>query len=209
MPLKQPTPKNFPIFPFPIFNPFSFCITLILFCLSTSALAQSVTVAPESVVVYEASDDSNRWQGEAPVESVTLSLDPENVRSSGLTVTLKPGDFDSGNFIRDTNARRTVFETNEYPEITFTAEGIAAEGNSLADGERKAVNLRGDLTMHGVTNEVRLPVSVSRDGATLTATGAFSVLLSDYEMKRPSFLSNTVNDEVTLEFDITLTLADL
>ena len=143
------------------------------------------------------------------MESVALSLDPDDLRDSSLKVTLKPAEFDSGNFIRDTNARRTVFETNEYPEITFSAERIAADGNSLAEGESKEVTVRGNLEMHGVTNEVRIPVTVSRSEDTLTATGEFSVLLSDYEMERPSFFGNTVNDEVTLEFDISLTLADL
>ena len=69
--------------------------------------------------------------------------------------------------------------------------------------------LRGNLTMHGVTNEVRIPVTVSREGDALTATGEFAVLLSDYEMMRPSFFGNTVNDEVALAFDITLSLAGL
>ena len=204
MRLKRPDSPNFIIFNFP-----SLYTVLALLLLSTSTLAQSVTVAPESVVVYSASDDSNSWEGRAPVESVVLSLNPDDVRSSSLTVTLEPDEFDSGNLIRDTNARRTVFETGEYPEITFTAENVAAEGNSLADGEQKEVTLRGDLTMHGVTREVRIPASVSRDGNTLKATGEFAVLLSDYEMTQPSFFGNTVNDEVTLSFDITLTLADL
>ena len=181
----------------------------VLFLLvNTSVSAQTVSVAPESVVVYEASDDSNRWQGRAPVERIELSLNPDDLRSSSLTVTLKPAEFDSGNFIRDTNARRTVFETNEYPEITFAAERVAADGNSLADGARKEVMVRGDLTMHGVTNEIRVPVTVSRDGVTLRATGEFTVLLSDYQMNRPGFLGNTVNDEVALAFDIVLSLAN-
>ena len=207
MRLKQLNSPNFLLFNFFIFSASSLYTALAL--LLPSAFAQSFTVAPESVVVYSASDDSNRWEGRAPVESVMLSLNPDDVRSSSLTVTLEPDAFDSGNLIRDTNARRTVFETGEYPEITFTAENVAAEGNSLADGEQKEVTLRGDLTMHGVTNEIRIPLSVSRDGDTLTATGEFSVLLSDYEMTQPSFFGNTVNDEVALSFDLTLTLADL
>ena len=82
--LQRPTPPNFLIFHFLIFQ------FMALFLLSAGASAQSVTVAPESVVVYEASDDSNSWQGQAPVESVELSLNPEDLRGSSLTVTLEP-----------------------------------------------------------------------------------------------------------------------
>ena len=174
------------------------------------ATTYRATLQPESYIEYRASDSNDTWQGRAPLETLTLIFDSEALNSLSLEATLDPGKFDSGNFIRDANARRGVFETGEYPTVTLSAQGIEAQTNtvSLAAGETKQVKLRGSLELHGVTREVSVPVEVSREGDTLRATGEFSVLLSDYNMDRPSFLGTTVNDEVTVRFNLVSTLSE-
>ena len=172
------------------------------FASAFSAAPLSVVLAPESAVVYEASDERESWQGEAPVERLTLRFDDENVREGMLEIAVEPGRFSSGNLIRDANARRAVFETSEYPEAVFRSERIESHYETLPDGATREMRVVGVLTMHGVSKPVRVPVTVTRKGDTLLATGTFEVLLSDYEMTRPSFLGNTVDDAVRVAFEI-------
>jgi polyisoprenoid-binding protein YceI len=67
------------------------------------------------------------------------------------------------------------------------------------------VALNGDLTLHGVKRSQPVSARVSVNGATLRATGNFSVRLSDYEIRPVSAAGGTIKlkDELKLSFDIT------
>ena len=196
--------------PEPILLRLSLLPLLVLFLTGTTYRAE---LRSESFIEYEASDPNGAWQGRAPLETLELTFNDEALNDLRLEATLEPGKFDSGNLIRDANARRGVFETGEYPSVTLRAEGVEADTASLAVGETKRVRLVGRLDMHGVSQEVTVPAEVSRDtgqsGEVLRAEGSFSVLLSDYSMDRPSFLGTTVNDEVTVRFNVVGTLSEI
>ena len=184
----------------------TFFLSLFYLCLNFVlglAWAQlEFTLDPSSFVQYEAADERETFSGRASLASVTLRFDSAD--TAALEVVLEPAQFDSGNFIRDTNARRTVFDTSEYPEIRFSAN-VSGAGDPGVTGDLSVtgnLSVTGDLNMHGVTRRVRLPVSVEREGSTLRATSSFSVLLSDYDMSRPRFLSWEVEDEVKVHVEI-------
>ena len=182
----------------------SICVFLSLWTLL--GVAQDSLQLSASTVTYTASDKADVWSGSAPLESLDLSLDPDDLGNARLSASLRPAEFNSGNFIRDTNARRTVFEVGEFPLITFELSSVEADQTELDVGENVQVTLNGNLSMHGVTQEITFPATVTRTDDALNAAGEFQVLLSDFEMNRPSFLGNTVADEVSMEFDISAAL---
>lgn len=158
-----------------------------------------------STVTYTAYDSRSTWRGVAPLEDVTLEEITNGLR---VRAVLEPGRFDSGNFVRDGNARFTVFETGEFPTATLTGTlPLAAPLRAPAASGRATATFSGTLTLHGVTKGVSFPVEVSRDGAQATATGSFTVLLSDYEMKRPSLFGIVAEDEVALKVSLAGTFA--
>lgn len=159
-------------------------------------------------VTYTASQPGEVWQGRAPIARLEGTLDPENVRATRVRVVLEPARFNSGNILRDTNARRTVFNVREYPEITFELRHASTEGNRLPDGASQAVAVRGELTMHGVTRPLETILTVSRSGASVRVQGGFSVLLSDFNMRRPTFFTRVVDDAVTIALELEMQLGD-
>ncbi|MDZ7704571.1 MAG: YceI family protein [Trueperaceae bacterium] len=171
-----------------------------------AARFQGELVADQSYIEYEASDPRTTWTGRAPIEELTLNFNDNQLNSSELVVVVRPGEFDSGNLIRDANARRTVFETGEYPTATFRATGISPQQVGIQPGEEREVDISGRLELHGVTRDITVPATLSRENDTLRATGSIDLLLSDYDMTRPSFLGLTVDDTVTVRFDISVTL---
>ncbi len=173
------------------------------------SLAQAQLVGrfePGSEVSYRASDPRGSFVGRAPVEGLELRLYPDNLRRTGLTVVLRPERFDSGNAIRDINARLTVFESERFPEIVFTLSGVSAE--TLPEAGTSTVRLEGTLELHGVTRPLEVEVRLERDGQRLTVTGSFEVLLSDFGMSRPSFLVWRVDDRVTVTLVLKLRLLE-
>jgi polyisoprenoid-binding protein YceI len=162
------------------------------------AQPQPVTFV-SGTVRYTASDANATWQGDAPIASLNWDVNLDHLPAVMLEVRMNPADFNSGNIIRDTNARRSVFNVRRHPEIIFVGERFVATSTRLQDGNTLTGNVSGTLTMHGISQEVNLPVTLTRDGTELEVSSEFSVLLSDYEMTRPSFLGVQVDDEVRLE----------
>lgn len=162
----------------------------------------SVTLLPESFVEYEAKDEREVVTGRTSIKQLELLFDAGNVSASSLRVVLDASGFDSGNFARDTNARLTVFESKKYPELAFLLDDVSPEANFLAEGETLEVVLQGELSMHGVTKNIEAVASLTLQEGVLLAEGGFEVLLSDFEMSRPSFLVWTIEDTVIIRFSI-------
>jgi polyisoprenoid-binding protein YceI len=162
--------------------------------------ANAQTLEP-SFVRYEASDPNGSWSGTAPVSGLELNLNTETLGLSTFTITLDAGGFNSGNFIRDANARRIVFESHLYPEIVFTSKQIIAPDNQLLE-ESNQVTVQGDLTMHGVTRELSIPVTIEYSDPTYIAKGTFEVSLQEFSMRAPEFFGLVVDDLVTIYFEI-------
>lgn len=168
-----------------------------------------------SRVTYDASAGWETWQGVAPARLELLTFDDRDLSTLELVIVVEADAFESGNFFRDVNARRTVFETSQYALIRYVVEGVGPAGGSdddaaldLPDGAERSLRLSGTLSLHGVDQTVDVPITVRRDGERLAVTGGFAVRLSDYAMQTPSIFGRSVEDEVTIRFDLAVALGD-
>lgn len=96
--------------------------------------------------------------------------------------------------------REIVLETAKYPEITFQSTDVT--GN-LTGGQFEA-KIGGDLTLHGVTRHIVIPVQVTLGGDTLRAKGEFTINRGDFKVKATSAFHGTVRvrDKLKFTFDI-------
>lgn len=179
------------------------CFVFLLSVMVVSLAARfEGTLESSSYVSYAARTASHAWEGRAPVESLRLLFGAEAPNSNlDLEVILDAGSFTSGNFARDINARRTVFDTELYPRIVFTGKRLSAKTDLSSDGEY-TLELSGTLSLHGVSRDIKSPLALTKDGTSLIAEGSFEVLLSDFDMKRPSIFGSTVEDKVTISYHI-------
>lgn len=181
---------------------------LLILLLLSFGFAQEFTLQG-STVTYSARDAQGSWQGRAPLSSLSLRAEPGGLR---VSAELEPGAFNSGNFIRDGNARFTVFEVNRYP--TATLSGVlplapemlgAAPESQTQETRTQSAQFSGQLTLHGVTRDLSFPVTVVSSGPQASARGSFAVQLSDFEMRRPSLFGVVVDDRVEVSVSLTLT----
>jgi polyisoprenoid-binding protein YceI len=104
---------------------------------------------------------------------------------------------------RDNRIRSMGLETDKYPQATFAAAGPLAIPQDAVDGKVVTVQTDGDLTLHGMTKKVSIPLQVQRNGAQIRIVGNYQFSWSDFGMTAPSvqpFVSVTGNP--TLEFDV-------
>src|SRR5690606_14855145 len=94
-------------------------------------------------------------------------------------------------------------ETGKFPEATFVlAEPLAVEGDPTAGDQIDAMAV-GDLTIHGVSRRVRLPLQGQLVDGQVVVVGSTVVQLADYGIappRSPALLS--VSDEATIEMQL-------
>ena len=104
---------------------------------------------------------------------------------------------------RDGALRRQALETNTYPSTTFTLTEPIPIDAVPAEGEALSVTATGDLTLHGVTREVQIPMEGQLVGDRVAVVGSLEIVFADYDMDTPSaFIVLAIDDHGIMEFQL-------
>jgi polyisoprenoid-binding protein YceI len=83
-----------------------------------------------------------------------LNLNRDNPAASTVAFDIKTASIDTDNENRDKHLRSAdFFDAEKYPTISFRSTAIKASG------KKDVYDVTGDLTMHGVTKRITLPVA--------------------------------------------------
>ena len=108
---------------------------------------------------------------------------------------------------RDDYIRTRGLETNTFGTATFVlAEPIALPAD-LPAGQSFDLNAVGDLTIHGVTKRVELPLKAQWDGKVIDIAGGVTIVMADYGMDPPSNSIVSVAGEGELELQVSFNRA--
>ena len=134
----------------------------------------------------------------------TIVYNPENASQFKADGTVQVKSINTGIAGRDEHLRGPdFFEMEKYPEIVFAGKKVEKQGD--------VYQLTGDLTMHGVTREITLPVTISGPivdpyGKTRIGLETTTVInRKDYGINWSKVMDNgglVVADEVKAEINI-------
>jgi polyisoprenoid-binding protein YceI len=128
----------------------------------------------------------------------------------GTTVTSADIEVDLTT-ITTNNSRRNskvqeALETDQFPTATFSLTDPIELGTGAADGEKVSVTGTGDLTIHGVTRSVEVPLEAQLVDDTVVLVGSTELTFSDFGVEVPSApVVVSVSDTGTLELQLLLT----
>ena len=124
-----------------------------------------------------------------------VSVDPANLATARLTLTVDAASIDTKNRKRDDHLRSAdFFDVAKFPVVTFQSDRVAPGGSGAT--------VHGRLTMRGVTREIEVPVQLEFVGTdALVARGEFALNRQDYGISYSSVL-NPVHDTVHIAFTI-------
>jgi polyisoprenoid-binding protein YceI len=146
----------------------------------------------------EVAGSSVRWELPAtfePIKGVVPlfhgSIQANSLSSGGWDVSARivvpAAAMRTGSRRRDRTLREKVLETARYPEIVFELRQFTGDLSRFRPGATFAVQVAGDLTVHGKTAPVQLPVDVSVFPKAVVLTGSFPVHWKAYGLQDPSF----------------------
>lgn len=153
---------------------------------------------------------STTWHG---VEGKTSHVTGQITSPSGkifedgrVHVEVQAATLDTGNGRRDKTMRDDCLQTSRFPRITFASTGPPVTLSTVRDTAGKLVEVSfttpGDLTIHGVTRQVSLPVTARAEGRAWEMTGEIGVKLSQFQIPDPSIVVNRVKDDVKVTFKV-------
>lgn len=142
--------------------------------------------------------------GRTPDVTGSMTIDGTTITKAGFEVDMTTLTTDSG--LRDNAIRNQAIETSRFPTATFTLTKPIVLGSIPAEGQETRVDATGDLTLHGVTRSVTIPLTAKRQGDVIAVVGSLEVPFSDYSINKPSAAAVlSVDDKGVMEVQLFLT----
>ncbi|MGI9053391.1 MAG: YceI family protein [Ilumatobacteraceae bacterium] len=96
-----------------------------------------------------------------------------------------------------------ALETGEFPTATFVLTAPIDLGGAVNSGAATTVDAAGDLTIHGVTTPVTLPLEAQLVNGTIVVVGSLDIALSTYGVEAPSApIVVSVSDDAQIELQL-------
>jgi polyisoprenoid-binding protein YceI len=116
-------------------------------------------------------------------------------------VTIDAASLVTGNAERDADMRQEFLEVAKFPSIEFTVTDLLTPRPAASQGEWDLI-LQGRLTVHGVTREVKVPLTVGLRADHLTARGQVRLDMRDYNIRVPRLFLVPMKSEVLVGFEV-------
>lgn len=124
---------------------------------------------------------------------------------TSVTLTADMTSLESDESRRDQALERQSLQTSSFPTATFELTEPVTIADTLTSGEAMSIVATGDLTLHGVTQSIQIPLEVQYTNGVLVVVGSLDITLADYDIDPPSSPSVvSVNDTAVLEIQLML-----
>ena len=144
----------------------------------------------KSFISYDGKHPAHNWTGVSKETQGTFEINKQDLTQSKVDLYVPVFSFDSKNANRDSNMLDVV-EEYYYPFVRFTSSKIIKIENGF--------NVTGNLSFHGITKELTVPVNLDEDNETVIVSSDFSIMLSDFKIKRPALLTVKIRNQVDLK----------
>jgi polyisoprenoid-binding protein YceI len=146
---------------------------------------------------------ANTAVGRTSAVTGTVTFQGTQVTAIDMTADLTQLQSDSQQ--RDGQLQNQGIQTGQYPKATFKLTAPIELGSVPAQGQTVSATATGDLTIHGTTKSVQIPVKAQLSGGTVTVIGSIDIVFADYGFTGPSsFKVLSVQDHGTMEFQLLL-----
>ncbi|HEX2192386.1 MAG TPA: YceI family protein [Acidimicrobiales bacterium] len=137
--------------------------------------------------------------------AMTVATEGDRLVARDLRVEVDVSRLRSDESRRDNRIRSDGLETDRFPTATFVSTGDVVVPPDATSGRAFTAEVTGDLTLHGVTRRVTIPVEGRVDAGSLQVVGSYNFPMSQFDIDPPNvggFV--TVDPDATLEFKVVM-----
>ena len=134
----------------------------------------------------------------------SYTLDKDNPAASKFQFSINPASIDTNDAKRDGHLRGPdFFNVKQFPELTFQSTEVTTQQNEAGE---TVYDVTGNLTIHGVTRQVTLPLRLLKEGQGMQGDTRTGFLCEKHLMRTDFGMTNMVpaiGDEVavTISFE--------
>ena len=148
-----------------------------------------------------AGNRANTAVGRTPDVTGTLTMSGTQITAVQINADLTSLKSDDNR--RDGQLQRQALETARFPQATFKLTSPIQLSAAPADGRTITATATGELTLHGVTKTVQVPIEARLSGDVVTVVGSLEIQFADYSVEQPtSFAVLSIEDHGTMEFQL-------
>src|SRR5690606_27601633 len=135
--------------------------------------------------------------GGAVIDSVSIEVDLTALESKDSVPPGVPGIEN-----RVGQMRGDGLETDQFPSAAFELSEPITLPAVPTEGERITARATGDLTVHGETRSVTIPIQARWSNDLIDVAGSLEIALTDYGMTPPERPFVSVDETGTMEFQL-------
>jgi polyisoprenoid-binding protein YceI len=135
--------------------------------------------------------------------AVTGHISIANGRIATAVVTADVTKLQSDRAARDTYILDNGLDSSKYPTARFTLSQPIVLQAGAGKGQPLHAEAIGTLLIHGVRRPVTIPFRACWNGPTIDVVGTSPISLSDYNIQAPHTVIAKVDNQGSLEFDLT------
>ena len=155
---------------------------------------------------YMSKEGSVHFFSEAPMENIEAENNTVagiiDVANGEYAFRVKIEDFRFAKPLMQEHFNENYMESQRYPFATFT--GFMTDFQDLDLSEKQMVQVRGQMTMHGVNQSVNVDASIWMKDEELHLISKFGVKLADYQIDIPKIVIYNIAEEVVVTIQMQL-----
>ena len=139
---------------------------------------------------YVIESSSIEFYSYAPLEDIeavnTESVGAIDLSTREFIIKIPVSSFEFPNKLMQKHFNDSYLETDRYPECVFRGK---------LDGD----NASGEITLHGVTKKISVPVIMNKSEEIVTIDTEFKIALKDHKIKVPRLLFQNIAEEIEVK----------
>ncbi|WP_291869070.1 YceI family protein [Maribacter sp.] len=165
---------------------------IICFIITNNLIAQDRYITKQGTISFFS---------HSPVEDIEainnqiLSIVDIETGDIAISVLMKSFMFEKS--LMQEHFNENYVESDKFPKAKFTGKIIDIKDST----DKNKVFIEGDLTIHGITNKVKVKADIEVDN-NVSLKGVFTVLVADYEINIPSVVKNNIAKTIEITFSL-------
>jgi polyisoprenoid-binding protein YceI len=172
-----------------------FAMSLILVGATLAPAAELKITPANSKIAFVGTKPTGSHTGGFKQFTGTVSMPGDDVATATINVEIAVDSiFTDNNMLTNHLKTPDFFDAKTHPKATFTSTSVAA---SKKPGTTH--DITGNLTMHGVTKPVTIPVKVTKDANGVSIDGTFTVQKDAFNM---NYGKGMINNDVKVTLNV-------
>lgn len=175
---------------------FIILISLIVIISTSSAIAQDKYFTKQGYISF---------YSHTPVEDIkaennqVLSIIDFSTTEIAVTLLMKSFAFEKA--LMQEHFNENYVESDKYPKANFS--GKIQNLEDILSGNNNVAEIKGNLTIKGITKPVIIESKVTIEKDTITLKGKFMVAVADYNIKIPAIVRKNIAEKIEVTFILT------